>query len=458
MSTPHHTVIVGGGWAGLGAAIHAIDQGHQVTLLEASRQWGGRARSLDLQDSEHPLDNGQHILIGAYTQTLALLERLGLPLQEVFYRQPFDLRFADSSGLHMPSWAQFLGARVGLFAAVMQAPSWSLAHKWQFLNVAAHWQFQGFKCRPKVTVEQLTADMPSIAIEQLIEPLCLAALNTPIQTASGQVFLTVMHDALLGKGFGPFQSSDLLLPRVDLGQLLPHAATQWLGQQGAALLTGQRVIGLDRSDNAWHVHTTQQRFNAQHVVLACTAPEAARLAEPFNAQWAQQVRQLEHIGIGTVYVRGRAKKQWPHPMVALKSSSHQAPAQFAFNRSRLLYKAPSDKINTPEPHPLSPIEVSTPPQAPQQIWALVASNAQLSAKALQAACLWQAHEQLGLSDLEAINTIIEKRATFACTAGLQRPPPHIFMGLSAAADYLENPYPATLEGALRNSFSRYLKK
>ncbi len=438
MTSQPHTVVVGGGWAGLGAAINAIDQGHQVTVLEASRHWGGRARSLDLSSCGHPLDNGQHILIGAYTHTLSLMERLGIPLQDVLYRQPLDLRFADGSGLHVPSWAQGLGARLGLLAAVAQAHGWRWADKWQFLSTAAQWQRQSFTCKPKVTVEQLSTKLPDVVVDQLIEPLCLAALNTPIERASGQVFLTVLRDALLGKGHKPFKSSDLLLPRVDLGQLLPQAATQWLAAQGAQLHTAQRVTALEQHHNDWVVHTPQQRHTAQRVVLACPAPDAARLAQPFNPQWAEQAQQLHHIAIGTVYVRGRPTQHWPHPMVALQSNSVQAPAQFAFNRSRL-FEVPTSS-----------------PKASQQIWALVASNAQLSAKSLQSACLWQAHEQLGLSDLEVISTVVEKRATFACTAQLKRPPHHIFMGLLAAADYVENPYPATLEGALRNSFNQNL--
>ena len=461
MSAQPHTVVVGGGWAGLGAAINAIDQGHQVTVLEASRHWGGRARSLNLSSCGHPLDNGQHILIGAYTHTLALMERLGIPLQDVLYRQPLDLRFADGSGLHVPGWAQGLGARLGLLAAVAQAHGWRWADKWQFLNIAAQWQRQGFTCKPKVTVEQLSAKLPDVVVEQLIEPLCLAALNTPIERASGQVFLTVLRDALLGKGHKPFKSSDLLLPRVDLGQLLPQAATQWLAAQGAQLHTAQRVTALEQHHNDWVVHTPQQRHTAQRVVLACPAPDAARLAQPFNPQWAEQAEQLQHIAIGTVYVRGRPTQHWPHPMVALQSNSVQAPAQFAFNRSRL-FEVPTTSAAAAQPgddddHPLRPIEVASSPKAPQHIWALVASNTQLSAKPLQSACLWQAHEQLGLSDLEAISTVVEKRATFACSAGLQRPTNHISMGLFAAADYVENPYPATLEGALRNSLSQYFK-
>jgi hypothetical protein len=458
MSAQPHTVVVGGGWAGLGAAISAIDQGHQVTVLEASRHWGGRARSLNLSGCGHPLDNGQHILIGAYTHTLGLMERLGIPLQDVLYRQPLDLRFADGSGLHVPGWAQGFGAHMGLLAAVARAAGWRFGDKWQFLSTASRWYRQGFSCRPKVTVEQLTSDLPPVVMDQLIEPLCLAALNTPIKVASGQVFLTVLRDALLGQGYKPFKASDLLLPRVDLGQLLPQAATQWLVAQGSEIHIAHRVTGLERHHRDWLVHTAQQSFSAQQVVLACPALDAARLVESINPQWAAQAHQLQHTAIGTVYVRGRPTQYWPHPMLALQSRSVKAPAQFAFNRSRL-FETPIETTESEqeETHSLSPIEVAAAPQSSQQIWALVASDAQMSANQLQSACMWQAHEQLGLSDLEAINTVVEKRATFACTAGLKRPSSHISMGLFAAADYIENPYPATLEGALRNSFRHNLK-
>lgn len=459
MNARPHTVVVGGGWAGLGAAIRAIDLSQEVTLLEASRHWGGRARRVEGNDNDndHPLDNGQHILIGAYTTLLGLLERLGVPLQDVFYRQPLDLRFTDGSGLHVPSWAQGLAAPLGLLAAVLQARGWRWTDKWQFIRSTAQWQRQGFRCGPQVTVEQLCQPLPAVARQHIIEPLCLAALNTSMDVASGQVFLTVLRDALLGTGHAPFRASDLLLPKVDLGQLLPKAATEWLSHQGAAMHTGQRVIALERVDDGWQVQTPHQSFLAQRVVLACPAPDAARLVDAINPQWAEQARQLEYTAIGTVYVKGRTTRQWPHPMVALHSHPTQAPAQFAFNRSRLFEPtaAPAEPSEgDKDVRPLNSIAVVHQPLQPQQIWALVASASHLNAEELQAACLHQAHEQLGLSDLQTVRTIVEKRATFACTHKVQRPSHHISMGLFAAADYVENPYPATLEGALRNSFSR----
>ena len=72
--------IVGGGWAGLAAAVRATQLGWQVSLLEAAPVLGGRARRIHHQGLT--LDNGPHLLIGAYNQTLALMRQLGLQRQQ----------------------------------------------------------------------------------------------------------------------------------------------------------------------------------------------------------------------------------------------------------------------------------------------------------------------------------------------------------------------------------------
>ena len=60
---------------------------------------------------------------------------------------------------------------------------------------------------------------------------------------------------------------------------------------------------------------------------------------------------------------------------------------------------------------------------------------------------------LGVPVLLPVQTVVEKQATFACTPGLQRPPQHIAPGLRAAGDYVQGPYPATLEGAVRSGWA-----
>ena len=111
-----HTAVIGAGWAGCAAAIRAIDQGDQVTLFEVSQQVGGRARALE---GAPGFDNGQHILIGAYTATLQLMQRVGIDPRALLVRAPLDLRDWLQRGFAM-------SARSGLSPA--RAAAWGI---WQ---------------------------------------------------------------------------------------------------------------------------------------------------------------------------------------------------------------------------------------------------------------------------------------------------------------------------------------
>jgi predicted NAD/FAD-binding protein len=89
--------VIGAGWAGLAAAVQATQRGHQVTVYEMAAVPGGRARSID--HGGEVLDNGQHILIGAYRDSLALMRLVGVDPGQVLYRQPLALVDARGRGL-----------------------------------------------------------------------------------------------------------------------------------------------------------------------------------------------------------------------------------------------------------------------------------------------------------------------------------------------------------------------
>jgi len=403
--------IVGGGWAGLAAAVRATDLGWQVALLEAAPTLGGRARRIEHQGLV--LDNGPHLLIGAYTHTLALMRQLGLDPERLLWRMPLNLRNPQGMGLSLPDLPPPWNLLWGITAS--NALDWR--DKLSLLGVAARWQRDQFTCPPLMNVHELCMGLRPRVISHLIEPLCVSALNTPIDQACATVFLRVLRDALYS---GP-GSADFLLPRSDMSALLPDAALTWLRAQGAQVELGQHQKACPTAQSAGDV-----------VLLACPAWEAARLTQEINPPWSAQAAQLKHEGIATVYLRttsngsGLDQAVLSMPMMALDSGPN-APAQFVFDRGAL----------SGDP-------------AQRGILAAVVSACQGERAPLTQAVLAQIQNQLGLDGLQVITTVVERRATFSCTPGLTRAPAYIGPGLWACGDHVQGPYPATLEGAVRS--------
>jgi len=103
--------------------VHAVQQGWQVRLLEAAPQVGGRARRVMHQGL--PLDNGQHILIGAYRETLQMMRAVGIDTDLHLWRLPLNLRRPDGRGLQLPAWP----APWNMLAAIMLAKGWGWRDK-----------------------------------------------------------------------------------------------------------------------------------------------------------------------------------------------------------------------------------------------------------------------------------------------------------------------------------------
>ncbi|OYZ84480.1 MAG: desaturase [Polaromonas sp. 24-62-144] len=332
--------VIGAGWAGCAAAVEATRRGHAVTLFEASRTPGGRARRVEAMLGGQPLvlDNGQHILIGAYTETLRLMTDLGVDTEAALLRLPLTLQFPDGSGLKLPA-SRHLPAPLDAFAGILSARGWRWADKLALLRVATGWQFKGFQCASHASVADLCRGLTAHVMTQLIEPLCVSALNTPAERASGQVFLRVLRDALFAETGG----SNLLLPRVDLSALLPDAALAWLAARDQSVQRGLRVQGLRRTGGQWQLRVqanapaagVQELFD--RVVLACPPAEAARLVESADSggvdAWLQQARALQYEALTTVYAHA-PEARLGQPMLALPATAG-APAQFAFDRGQL---------------------------------------------------------------------------------------------------------------------------
>lgn len=422
--------IIGAGWGGLAAAWRLCQAGHSVVIWDMAPQTGGRARSGVPPPLSCPveLDCGQHIMIGAYSATLALMRELGVQSDQVLHRRPLELCRPDGQGLRLPPGPPTRAFVLG----VLRHAGWTAKDKWVVLRELMRWRLAGFECPEHLTVEQWCR-LPPRVMEQWIEPLCVAALNTPVNRASARVLMRVLGDALFA---GP-GGSDLLLPKVPLHDLLPGPAQAALARQGAEIHLHRRVKGVHAApQDRWWVDDQL----VDRLIVATSAVEAARLIAPWDADWATQAQSIQHEPIVTtwVHVPDEARRPWATPMVSL--AGVRGPAQFAFDLGAM-------------GHP----------------WkggiALVASapGAWLDGgvAALESAALEQAR-QAGLfirSDgvrvsPQVVRSVAERRATFRCEAGMRRPRARAANGqLRVVGDYVEGPYPSTLEGAVRSGLT-----
>lgn len=405
--------IVGAGWAGLSAAVELAAAGVPVTLLEAARQAGGRARRVDWQGMA--IDNGQHLMIGAYTTTLALLARLGsLPGLE---SRP--LRLAEPGfALRLPDLPAPWHLALGLLGA--QGLGWR--DKLAAARFMQAQQRRQFRLDGDTTVTELLDHyrQPAQLTRRLWEPLCLAALNTPMAKASAQVFLNVLRDSLGGGA----AASRAVFNRVDLGRLLPDAALHYLERHGGTCRFSSRVTGIRREAGGFRLMGVEHR--AERLLLAVHPAAMPRLLSelPELAPLAQGLAGYRWQPILTCWLRFAARIPLPYPMTGL--GGEQSP--WVFERDDIAPGMLAVVISAEGPH------LDQPPAA------------------LKASLLARLTALTGpLPPLLAWKIIVEKRATFACLPHLPRPQPRTELpGLYLAGDYIDPDYPATLEGAVRS--------
>ena len=210
-------------------------------------------------------------------------------------------------------------------------------------------------------------------------------------------------------------------------------ALRWLADAGATLHLGQRVQQLVRHGPGWQLLLPQGPAAFDRVILACTATEAARLVAPHDAAWSTVAQGLRHEPITTVTLLSQGTRL-SLPMMALKSDELTRPGQFVFDQGQLGGQAG-----------LLTLVISG--AAP---WVARGTEATVQAS------ITQLQDQLGKQlkgALQLVKLLTDKRATFSCTPGLHRPPMHAAQGLLVAGDYVDGPYPATLEGAVRSGLA-----
>lgn len=434
--TDPDVAVVGAGWAGLAAAVALTRAGRRVTVFDTAPVPGGRARevALPLAGTTLRLDNGQHLLVGAYRETLRLAAELIAPDPLPIVRRPMALVATDGLSMIPPRWPAPLHLAAGLLGA--RGLDWRARFAMVRLMSglrAARWQV-----RPGETVAALLERLrqPAGLCLRLWEPLCVATLNTPPAQACAQTFATVLRDTLGADA----AASDFVLPAGTLGELLPAPAERWLRARGATLCWRTPVQSIRRDGDGWQLATSRGPVRAPAVIVAVPPVNAERVLHG-----ALPTADLAPLTAFTYEPIATAWLAWPAdraptlpPWIMLtEEPARRGYGQWLFDRGR---------------------------QGDLRIAAVVVSargremaDTQAGGDALAAAMGEQVARQLEIEPPRGARIVTERRATFGCTPDRPRLTPDHFTarapGLWIAGDHAWPSYPATLEAAVRSGLA-----
>lgn len=409
-----HVAIIGAGYAGMAAAAELAERGVPVTVFETSRTLGGRARRVESHG--HPLDNGQHILIGAYVELLRLMRLVGADPEALLERLPLTLLYPGRMRLRAPR----LPAPLHLAAALFTASGLPLGARLAAVTFMHRMKQSGFRLERDITFSELmTRHGQHEAVRRFLwEPLCLSALNTPPAEASAQVCLNVLRDSLAASR----EASDLLIPRTDFSALFPEPAGRFVISKGGEVLCGTAIRSIAWDPYGFRLDGDPAERNYSHVVAAVAPYHLHALAAklPRVKPTLDAVSRLEYEPIMTAYLAYAQPVSLPGPMIGSVGTAH-----FLFQRGASLITAVTSGRG---PH-------------------LDLSREDIIARIHQ-----QIEEVAGLLPLPAWSqVIVEKRATFACRPGVERPSVETpLANFHVCGDYVASDYPATLEAAVRS--------
>ena len=272
--SPARAVVIGGGLAGITAAIALAESGAQVTLLEARPRLGGATCSF-ARDAL-TVDTGQHIYLGCCTAYRGLLDKLGMTGHAPLQRR-FDVTVLAPGGRRARLRRTALPGPLHMLPALT---------RYAFLSLAE----RALVSRPALALRALDPADPALDAQRfgdwlaargqderarraLWDLFTVSALNIAGDDASLALAATVVKTGLLGKN----NAADIGVPALPLGELHGDAGATLLAKLGAQVHLNAKVTAVDPLEGAFRVRTADAEFLADAVVLAVPHEAAARL-------------------------------------------------------------------------------------------------------------------------------------------------------------------------------------
>jgi squalene-associated FAD-dependent desaturase len=431
----YDVVVIGAGFAGLSAAVRLAGSGARVLVLEARSRLGGRATAFDDRESGELVDNGQHVMLGCYVETLAFMSRIGA-LGNVRVESNLSVTMIDRAGVKTRLTCPAVPAPLHLVAGLFEWDALEWTDRLAALRMAGPLRrarrelmpgAREIAASPGETVEAwLIRNGQTARIREMLwEPLALAALNQPVGRAAAPVFARVLAEM-----FGPDpRLSAILLPAKPLHLMYADPAREFIERHGGTVKTGApaRVT----IDGHLQVEASGERWMPDAVVAAVPWFALRELIAGPPAGLDSLLRSADAMTSSPIVTVNLwfDRPALDEPFVGLPGRA----MQWVFDKRNLLGGGASH---------LSLVSSGAAP-------IVAMSNPDLIAMALRE--LAEAIPSVREARLVRGSVVREPRATFSLAPGQPARPPvqTPVPGLFLAGDWIDTGLPATIESAVR---------
>lgn len=252
-------IVVGGGFAGLSASAFLANKNHKVTLLEASPKLGGRAYSFLDKETNSVLDNGQHILMGCYYETLNFLSLIGAK-ENFYFQKRLEVNFVKEGFRLLPLKSFPFVYPINLLIGLLSYQAISFKDRIRLLKVFSKLPFYNSNKFLKLTVsEWLEKEKQSQENQNAFwKILAIGALNTGIDKASAKIFIDILKQIFLEGN----KAAAIILPKYGLSESYCKNAEEFIAKNEGEISLSESVEKIIiENEQAVEVRTSKKIYS-----------------------------------------------------------------------------------------------------------------------------------------------------------------------------------------------------
>ena len=413
-------LVVGGGLAGLSASVYLAKNNIQVQLIEASPKFGGRAYSFLDDKSGDKIDNGQHLLLGCYCETIKFIKLLGAE-DQFYFQKRLEINFVDQHKKEFHLKAAKLPYPFGLLAGLLGYRVLSLYDKIKIKTLISTLLFTDSNKYSDVSVlDWLKKNgQNERSIKAFWEVIGVGALNSQLQNASAKIFIDILKVIFLNGN----KAAAMIIPKVGLSKAFVEPAIKFLVSNKTELSVSEKLLEYSITQNKAVAVSTDKRslndFDA--IILAIPSYALSRINEK-NLIIENDKTDLTTSSILTLHLWLKENKLKKPFYAFIDSHLH-----WVFNHGEYITTVTSsaDELNE---------------KSQEELFSIVSEEL-------------QKYLDIKKEDISDYKIIKEKRATFIPNKEnlLKRPSTKTKLeNVFLAGDWTNTGLPATIEGAIKS--------